>query len=258
MKRFLTLLASLALAGAACAQSLPLDESSASDVQGRFRAGLEIPVGGKVTVKWSEQLRLNDGFGSVDKVVSSLGLGYKPLPYLRLGAEYAFVNDRDIEDGWGIRHRLNLDVAGMYRAGRVKLSLRERVRLRFRSDSVNRFEKPDPFVTLRSRLKAAYDIRHSRWEPYAYVELYTTLNAPAPVGNFKTDAFSHDNYLSRVRVALGTEYKINRRNRLDIYYMIHFDREYRARYRANKGDMKEWSLMKQCNHVFGIDYNFKL
>ena len=258
MKRFLTLFAALAFAAAACAQSLPLAESSQSDVQGRFRAGLEIPVGRKVSIKWREQLRLDDGFGSVDKIVSGLGVGYKPLPFLKLGAEYALVNDRDAESGWDVRHRLNFDVTGMYRAGRVKLSLRERVRLRFRGDSVNRFEKPDPFVTLRSRLKAAYDIRHSRWEPYAYVELYTTLNAPAPVDNYKTGAFSHDNYINRVRVALGTQYKIDRRNRLDFYYMVHFDREYRARYRANKGDMKEWSLLKQCSHVFGIDYNFKL
>jgi len=40
--------------------------------------------------------------------------------------------------------------------------------------------------------------------------------------------------------------------------MVHFNREFRARYKAGSGDMKEWSLAKQCNHVFGIDYNFKL
>lgn len=258
MKKFLIVLASAAMTLSAAAQTLPLTESSTSDVQGRFRAGLTVPIGKSVNVQWSEQLRLGDNFGSVEKVVSSLGVDYKPLSFLKLGAEYCFVNEHDAVEGWDIRHRLNLDVAGSYRAGRVKLSLRERVRLRFRSDSVNRFEKPDPFVTLRSRVKAAYDIRHSRWEPYAYAELYVTLNAPAPVGNFKTDAFSHDNYINRVRLAVGTEYKIDKRNRLDFYYMVHFNREFRARYKAGSGDMKEWSLAKQCNHVFGIDYNFKL
>ncbi len=258
MKKFLIVLASAAMTLSAAAQTLPLTESSTSDVQGRFRAGLTVPIGKSVNVQWSEQLRLGDNFGSVEKVVSSLGVDYKPLPFLKLWAEYCFVNEHDAVEGWDIRHRLNLDVAGSYRAGRVKLSLRERVRLRFRSDSVNRFEKPDPFVTLRSRVKAAYDIRHSRWEPYAYAELYVTLNAPAPVGNFKTDAFSHDNYINRVRLAVGTEYKIDKRNRLDFYYMVHFNREFRARYKAGSGDMKEWSLAKQCNHVFGIDYNFKL
>ncbi len=258
MKKILTLLIASAAAVAAAAQSLPLSESSASDVQGRFRAGLTVPIGRSVSIGWSEQLRLCDNFGSVEKVVSSLGVNYKPIPFLKLGAEYCLVNDRDPIDGWDIRHRVNFDVTGLYRAGRVKLSLRERVRMRFRSDSVNRYEKPDPLVTLRSRFKVAYDIRRSHWEPYVYAELYVTLNAPAPVGNFKTDAFSHDNYINRVRLAFGTEYKIDRRNRLDFYYMVHFNREYRARYKAGSGAMKEWSLVKRCNHVFGVDYNFKL
>ncbi len=61
-----------------------------------------------------------------------------------------------------------------------------------------------------------------------------------------------------MRLAVGTEYKIDKRTRLDFYYMVHFNREFRARYKAGSGDMKEWSLAKQCNHVFGIDYNFKL
>ncbi len=258
MKKILILLAAAAMTAAAAAQTMPLAKSSESDVQGRFRAGLTIPIGRKVNIQWSEQLRLNDNFGSVDKVVSSLGADYKPLNFLKLGVEYCFINDHDPADGWDIRHRLNFDVTGLYRAGRVKLSLRERVRLRFRSDSVNKYEKPDPFVTLRSRLKAAYDIRNSHWEPYAYAELYVTLNAPAPVANFKTDAFSHDNYVNRVRLAFGTEYKINMHNKLNFYYMVHFNREYRARYKAGSGDMKEWSLVRQCSHVFGIDYNFKL
>lgn len=245
------------MAGTACAQSLPLAEMSDSDIQGRFRAGLEIPISNRVDVQWGEQLRLKDNFGTVDKVVSSLGVNYKPLSFLKLGAEYCFVNDHET-GGWNIKHRLNLDVTGSYSAGRVKLSLRERVRLQFRSDSVNRYEKPDPLVTLRTRLKAAYDIRQSHWDPYAYVELYTTLNAPAPVANYLEDAFSHDNYINRVRVALGAEYKINDRNKLDFYYMVHFNREYKARYNASNGHMQEWSLLKDCSHVFGIDYNFKL
>ncbi len=258
MKKILILLAAAAMTATAAAQTMPLAKSSESDVQGRFRAGLTIPIGSKVNIGWSEQLRLDDNFGSVDKVVSSLSVGYKPLTFLKLGAEYCFVNEHDAAEGWDIRHRLNFDATGSYRAGRVKLSLRERVRLRFRSDSVNKYEKPDPFVTLRTRLKAAYDIRHSRWEPYAYAELYVTLNAPAPVDNFKTAPLSRDNYINRVRLAVGTEYKIDRRNRLDFYYMVHFNREFRARYKAGSGEMKEWSLVRQCSHVFGIDYNFKL
>ena len=131
------------------------------------------------------------------------------------------------------------------------------MRFQFRSDSTNRYEKPDPFITLRSRLKAAYDIRHSHWKPYVFAELYTTLNAPGPVGDYRTDALYRDNYINRIRLGLGAKYKINNHNSLDFYYMVHFNRDYRARYKRG-GEMKEWSLMKECCHVFGIDYKFKL
>jgi hypothetical protein len=113
-------------------------------------------------------------------------------------------------------------------------------------------------VTLRSRFKVAYDIFQSRWEPYAFAELYSTLNAPAPVPNYKNYPLKRDNYINRVRVAVGAEYKINMQNRIDIYYMLHFNRGYDARYKANVGEIKEWSLKKTCAHVFCLDYKFKL
>ena len=239
----------------------PLSESSVTDIQGRFRAGVEIPLDrfGKWDFSWNEQVRLHNNFKDLDKVVSSVGFSYKPIDYLRLGADYSLVNERNLGDGeWDMKHRVNFDVTGMYRAGRVKLSLRERVRVQFRGDSVCKYEHANPFVTLRTRFKVAYDIFQSRWEPYAFAELYSTLNAPAPVPNYKNYPLKRDNYINRVRVAVGAEYKINMQNRIDIYYMLHFNRGYDARYKANVGEIKEWSLKKTCAHVFCLDYKFKL
>lgn len=260
--RLISLLMLLVLPAMIRAQEiLPLAENSLNDVQGRFRAGLELPIDrfGRWDFSWSEQVRLHNNFKDIDKIVSSVGFSYKPIDYFSVGADYSFVNERNLGDGsWDIKHRVNLDFTGMYRVGRVKLSLRERVRVQFRSDSVCKYEHPNPFVTLRSRFKAAYDIFQSRWEPYAFVELYTTLNAPAPVPNYKEYPLSSDNYINRVRLAVGAEYKITRHNRIEFYYMLHFNRGYDARYKANVGDMKEWSLTKTCAHVFCIDYKFKL
>ncbi len=257
LSRIFVTLAAVVVGYTAHAQSLPLTETSTDDIQARFCGALEVPIGKKFAFQWSEEVRLNNNWDSVDKVLSGLGMEYEPLKYLKAGVEYIFVNDNDLEDGWGIKHRLNVDVTGSYDIGRFELSLRERVRFQFRSDSTNRYEKPDPFITLRSRLKAAYDIRHSHWKPYVFAELYTTLNAPGPVSDYTTDAFYRDNYINRIRLGLGAKYKINKHNSLDFYYMVHFNRDYRARYKRG-GEMKEWSLMKECCHVFGIDYKFKL
>ena len=257
----LLMLLSLSITVQAQQEMLPLAESSANDIQGRFRAGVEIPLDrfGKWDFSWNEQVRLHNNFKDLDKIVSSVGVSYKPIDYFSVGADYSFVNERNLNDGsWAIRHRVNLDLVGMYRVGRVKMSLRERVRVQFRGDSICKYEHPNPFFSLRSRFKVAYDIFQSRWEPYAFAELYTTLNAPAPVLNYKEYPLKSDNYISRVRVAVGAEYKINMQNRIDIYYMLHFNRSYDARYKANVGEIKEWSLTKTCAHVFCIDYKFKL
>ena len=270
-----------------------LDEGN--DVQGRFRASLEIPFANKFDFTWSEQVRLMNNFSDLDKIVSSVGVGYKPWDFLKFGIDYSLVAERtfdtstemvqipvlddngnpkfdnmtgeqifnfeeqEVENkGWALRHRTNIDVTGMYRIGRLKLSLRERLRVQFRTDSINKYEKTNPTLSLRSRFKTAYDIRNSRWEPYAFVELYTALNSPSPVDNYKDFPLQREAYLSRVRVAVGTEFKIHNHHRLDMYYMVHFNRSYNARYKGNKGDLKEWSLEKMCNHVICLDYKFKL
>ena len=250
-----------------------LVETSESDVQLRVGAGLEIPIGRKWEFAWNEQVRLHNNLANFDKVVSSVGFGYKPWKFLKLEAQYGFVNERtsktDNDTGyktidWQIRHRLNADITGSVRLGNVKLSLRERVRVQFRGDSVNKYEHPNPEITLRSRLKGAVDLRNGRWEPYAFAEVYTTLNAVGVVNNYLREPIRYANYINRVRLGLGTEMKLSNSSKLDFYYMVHFNRSYEARYKgiskdpANDGDLKSWKLEKKCAHVIGIDYKFKL
>ena len=266
-------LIALLLCDFARAQNIPLTETSESDVQARLRAAIEIPIARKWDVTWSEQLRLHNNLSNLDKVVSSVGVGYKPVKFLKLDAQYGFINERtsksDNDTGiktteWKIRHRMNFDITGSLRIGAVKLSLRERVRVQFRGDSVNRYEHSNPELSLRSRLKSSFNLRNPRWEPYAYVELYTTLNAPGVVNNYLKEPLRYDNYCNRVRVGLGTEMKLSNSSKLDFYYMLNFNRSYDARYKgiskdpSNDGDLKSWRLEKKCAHVICIDYKFKL
>ena len=270
----LAALAAVMLCVTAQAQDqVSLVETSESDVQLRLGAGLEVPIGRKWEFTWNEQARLHNNLANFDKIISSVGFGYKPWKFLKLEAQYGFVNERtsktDNDTGfktidWQIRHRLNFDVTGSVRLGAVKLSLRERVRVQFRGDSVNKYEHPNPEITLRSRLKGAVDLRNGRWEPYVFAEVYTTLNAPAAVVNYLNSPLKYSNYINRVRLGLGTEMKLSNSSKLDFYYMVHFNRSYEARYKGiskdptSDGDLKSWKLEKKCAHVIGIDYKFKL
>ncbi len=257
MRKIFTLIAAVFLAATTFAQSdITPSNSSTSDLQGRFKAGIEIPLGEKWDIAWSEQLRTKDAFGSIDKILSSLSFGYTPWKFLEVGSEYAFVNEKK-GDNWRTKHRWNIDITEKLTVGRFELSLRERVRMEFRGYEANRYEDPNPFTTLRTRLKAAYK-NPSRWKPYTYVEVYATLNAPEKVANYLTDPLERDNYCNRVRIVLGTEMKINDKNKMDFHYMLNLNRSYKNRYDTTTGDLKSWGLEKVCAHVICVDYKFSL
>ena len=237
-------------------QEVPLQRSEDSDVQSRWRVALEIPLSKQLKLTVSEQLRTKNSFENLDKMRTSLALDYSPWKHIGFESEYVFVNVNESSD-WKIKHRINLGVIGKLSVGRFDLSLRERVRLVVRSYPTDRYTTPDPFVTLRTRLKADYRNK-SRWKPYAYVELYTTLNAPAAVNNRLTDDIERDNYINRLRLCVGSTMKINDHNSMDFYYMTHFNRSFGAKYDDASGALNARTLKCVTAHVIGIDYKFKL
>ena len=257
MRKFWVLMAAIAISvGAFAQQNIPLVESEDSDLQGRFKVAMDIPISEKVKLTWGEQLRVKDSFGSMDKILSSLTVGYTPWNFLQLGTEYAFVNEKKGDD-WRTKHRWNIDITEKATVGRFELSLRERVRMEFRGYEANKYESPNPFTSLRTRLKVAYK-NQSRWKPYAYVEVYATLNSPAKVDNYLRDALTRDNYCNRVRLVFGSEMKINEKNKMDFHYMINFNRSYKAKYDASLGNLQSWALEKVAAHVICVDYKFSL
>lgn len=265
MKKILLLVAAITISLGAVAQEFTPTyyESSDSDLQGRFKVAMDIPLSQKVKLTWGEQLRTKDSFRSVDKILSSLSVAYTPWKFLELGTEYAFVNEwiGEMHGGpqkkWRTKHRWNIDITEKLTAGRFELSLRERVRMEFRGYEANKYIDPNPFTTLRTRLKAAYK-NPSRWKPYAYVELYTTLNAPKRVENCLRDPLERDNYINRVRIVLGSELKISDKHKMDFHYMLNLNRTRKTAYFYDTGDLNSRSLKKVAAHVICIDYKFSL
>lgn len=231
-----------------------------NDFRGRVEGSFEWEVAKNLNLEAGVQLRLNNDLGSVDRIQSSLGLGYDVCKNFSVGADYILINGYDYRDKvWDKpRHRVNLNLEGSVKAGRVELSLRERVQSTFRTDSVNRYEKADPELVLRSRIMAEYNIRHSAWKPYLLFELNNTLNAPAVVKNYKDDPLAIDNYITRYRVGVGAKYRITRSHRLEFYYYLDYNRGYNIDYKGNKGDLKGYVQENEFRHTFGISYKFKL
>lgn len=162
---------------------------------------------------------------------------------------------------WTARHRATASLTGSFKWNRFKFSLRERYQFTYRMPSqCNRTRwyydmyhelsgAPEYFLDtdpnsedfsymvddknaksdhkLRSRLQISYDIKKCPFEPYVEVELYNQLD----------NAFAYD----KIRYTIGTEYKINKENKLKLYY----------RYQ-DYADLDEVS-----GHVLGVGYAFE-
>ena len=130
---------------------------------------------------------------------------------------------------WTARHRATASLTGSFKLGRFKFSLRERYQYTYRMATEcdrERYyylyfppvyemwdETPEQMVDeklaksdhkLRSRLQVSYNIKGFPFEPFAEVEVYNELDK----------AFA----LDKVRYTVGTEYKINKKNKLKVYY----------------------------------------
>lgn len=259
MKRLLSSIVLLfAVASLSAQEQFTPAVSNTNDFRGRVEGAFEWEVAKNLSLEASVQLRLKNDFATVDRMVTSVGLTYEPIKYLNFGVDYVLINSHEVGHWEKPRHRINVNVEGNVKAGRFAFSLRERVQTTFRTDSVNRYEKMNPELMLRSRFKVEYSIRHSRWTPYVMFELNNTLNAPKVVANYKEFPLTNDNYVARYRAGVGAKLRIDRNNRLDFYYYFDYDRGYNIDYKGNKGDLKGYIQENEYRHIFGISYKFKL
>lgn len=204
------------------------------EVGGRLSVSIDKKLARGLHISLEEEIRMDNNFGSFDRFHTTLGLSYKVNDYLKLGVGYAMINPYSSSDGAfkSSRHRLMLDATGSLRFGDWRLSLRERFQATYRSGDMNEYQNPRTALTLKSRLKLSYKGLR-RLEPYAYVELRNTLNAPVISAsydgtNYLTSALSQYGeagwfidswtgmYVNRVRGSLGFEYRLSKASRIDI------------------------------------------
>ncbi|MCM1176824.1 MAG: DUF2490 domain-containing protein [Clostridium sp.] len=216
------------LPSAAIAQQLNYTETDPEfETGGHFTVGIDKSLAHKkLVLSLEEEMRLNDNFCHVNRFYTTVGAEYKVFPWLKAGLSYALVANNSETKGWGLRHRGSVALTESVKLGRWKISLRERVQVTYRADSVNLFQSPQTAWTLKTRLKTSYDIPRSPFKPYFSAEAKFVLNGVNPK-NFVCDPKSgrwsnpepkyNDFYFNRVRFKLGSEYKINRKNLIDFF-----------------------------------------
>ncbi len=193
----------------------------------RVAAGIEKSVIPKtLTFSLDEQLRVNGNFSHFQRSYTTLGADYRLLPWLKTGLSYSLIVNNSSSNGWGLRHRGAFSLTETARSGRLKIAFREKIQATYRADSMNVYQSPRTTWVLKTRVKASYDLRGSRFTPYASAEVRFLLNGANPA-YFVYDSYTgrmsntspvyNDVYFNRLRINLGSTYKTPRRNTLDFY-----------------------------------------
>ena len=214
-----------------------------------------VEIGGKIIDGFSMygdlKYRTHDKVASSARFSAGLNLDYKICPYAKTGAGYVFLEEQTqdkvtgkgniIPAYWYSRHRAFYYITGIYSWRGLEFSLRERYQYTFRDElAVPKFAsdgttpKNDEIVpvdhkhTLRSRLGIEYKFKKPGIKPYFTAELYNDL--------------AHKFMIDKARYTVGTEYKINKKNSIELYY----------RY------VDDTDIDDPDTHVIGFGYKLKL
>ena len=215
-------------------------------------AGAEKKFNKKGGIGIEAEFRSRNDFRTADRVSLALVGQYKINSWLKADAGYQLLIDNNIEklslheEGtfnnwrpsyWGTRHRVYASLTASQKWQRVTFSLRERWRYTYRpAKTTTRYdfdgnEWEDTQVrskgkhTLRSRLKADWNIPKSKFSPWASVELFNSLS------------------FDKMRLQLGTDFALTKKHTFEVFYRYQY---------VNSNDDGDENI-----HYLGLGYKFK-
>lgn len=197
----------------------------------------------KITLGSELELRTLDFTSEIERFSLGLSLDYAISKQFKAGIGYDYLNVHDSYD-WGIslqtgldsvrtwmqpRHRFSGQLAWKQKLGNFSISLREKAQITIKDDK-NRltqdaefpgdpllndtnFARVNPDFTWRNRIKIDYNIPNSKITPAFSIETYMLFNDP-----------DLDPYFSKIRYTLSAEYKINKKNFVEIFGMLNAER----------------------------------
>ena len=243
----------------------------------RLSVGFDKKIVKGLHISFSEELRLDNNFSSLDRFQTSLGATYKVNDYLKMGVGYALINgySDSLASFKSPRHRLYIDITGSYRLGDWRIALRERIQTTHRTDNFNTYQNTENVWVLKSRLKVIYK-GMKRLEPYGSMEVSNMLNAPVITATYKeaTDTWVSSEtglakneagwfldgfngmYVSRVRATLGASYRLDRRNTIEVYLMGDYNIEKEVDANAEGTKLKAYTRKTGFVGWIGANYSY--
>ena len=232
MKRILIPL--LALVPFCAIAQTTYDEGTSFGARATVEADVKVANG--LHILAHEEARYYSNGEDIMRLYTGIGLEYKVLPFLKVGAEYELINrykyDEDLlANAWSIRHRGNFFLTGTWKTPWWQFGVKETLRLTHRPDDFNAFQASRNALALKSKVS----VKYRGWEniiPHAAFELRNTLNDAAYSGTYNPSAeknkdkytdeeflgYTHA-YVNRYRLQLGVTVKFNKHHELDFYLL---------------------------------------
>lgn len=222
-------------------------------------ASVEKKINKKFSVDAGLDFRTEDDLQTVSRWAGSLGVSYKPIKLLKLGASYIYMYDRSTQESkinyndsnkengynvdhgfWRSKHRFAFDATIKEKFGRFTIGLRERYlfthyvgaecrRTRFRNEVQPGFDNPDvPIYEWDGRkfmeLEEGFDNKKSKNRHYLRSRLKVEYDIrKCPLTPFVSYEFSNNLAegfdLDKSRLNVGVDWKINKKNVITVGYL---------------------------------------
>ncbi len=165
----------------------------------------------KFTVDLDEELRMFDNMSRVNLFFTNLSLEYKLSKTFHFAVAYRFIN-KNQDTYYSQRHRVYVDAS--YRKKWKQFTFVYRLRLQGQMRDIHSSDKG---YSVETYMRHKFDLQYSykKFKPYLAAEFRYQFTNPRDPGG--------DDLWDRGRYYAGCEYDFNKKNELNLYYMIQHD-----------------------------------
>lgn len=154
-------------------------------------------------------LRFSENITEFGITYSEIGMDYKINKTFELSGGYRYFSKRKNEDFYSIRHRFNLDLSLKKSYYLFNFQLRTRIEMEYK-DMYTSVDGLIPEYKWLNKVQLKYNFT-KKIKPYFYLESYNSLTTSKHTRNFD---------IIKMRYCIGAEYKINKHNIIELYYLI--------------------------------------
>jgi hypothetical protein len=162
----------------------------------------------KVSAAFSQEFRFNENISELGTAFSEISVDYKLrfIKGLSVSPGYRFIQRRNLDDSYSLRHRFLFDVMYRRTPGKFSITLRERFQSQV-ADVKSSEEGFAPVSYLRNKLTVKYDLKDTI-QPWLAAELFYQLNNAS------------GNEFDNIRYSAGADVDLSKKHSFSIFYLV--------------------------------------